>query len=90
MNVSENKNIPILDCAEGGAGTCRNELLIESLRGSCEAYRLKEKILAEELENLRNSKEYTSSAASILGSIKTDKKARSSAENGKKGGRPRK
>jgi hypothetical protein len=30
------------------------------------------------------------SAASILGSIKTDKKARSSAENGKKGGRPKK
>ena len=29
-------------------------------------------------------------AASILGSIKTDKKARSSAENGKKGGRPKK
>ncbi|MGB3988091.1 MAG: hypothetical protein WBK67_00110 [Minisyncoccales bacterium] len=30
------------------------------------------------------------SAASILGSIKTDKKAKSSAENGKKGGRPKK
>jgi hypothetical protein len=30
------------------------------------------------------------SAASILGSIKTEKKARSSAENGKKGGRPKK
>jgi len=30
------------------------------------------------------------SAASVLGSIKTDKKARSSAENGKKGGRPKK
>jgi hypothetical protein len=29
-------------------------------------------------------------AASILGSIKTEKKARSSAENGKKGGRPKK
>jgi hypothetical protein len=30
------------------------------------------------------------SAASILGSIKTEKKAKSSAENGKKGGRPKK
>ena len=30
------------------------------------------------------------SAASILGSIKTDKKAASSRENGKKGGRPKK
>jgi len=30
------------------------------------------------------------SAASILGSIKTEKKSRSSAENGKKGGRPKK
>jgi hypothetical protein len=34
--------------------------------------------------------ENLASAASILGSIKTEKKARSSAENGKKGGRPRK
>ena len=31
-----------------------------------------------------------SKAASILGSIKTEKKAKASAENGKKGGRPRK
>ena len=31
-----------------------------------------------------------SKAASILGSIKTEKKAKSSAENGKKGGRPKK
>jgi hypothetical protein len=30
------------------------------------------------------------SAASILGSIKTEKKSKSSAENGKKGGRPKK
>jgi hypothetical protein len=29
-------------------------------------------------------------AASILGSIKTEKKAKSSRKNGKKGGRPRK
>jgi len=28
--------------------------------------------------------------ASLLGSIKTEKKAKSSAENGKKGGRPKK
>jgi hypothetical protein len=35
-------------------------------------------------------KKYNKSAASILGSIKTEKKARSSAENGKKGGRPKK
>jgi hypothetical protein len=43
-------------------------------------------ILIDEIERLQK----TQSAASILGSIKTEKKARSSAENGKKGGRPRK
>jgi len=40
--------------------------------------------------SMSDQKLSTQSAASILGSIKTDKKARSSAENGKKGGRPKK
>lgn len=41
-------------------------------------------------ENKNSPDNNIKSAASILGSIKTDKKARSSAENGKKGGRPKK
>jgi hypothetical protein len=41
-------------------------------------------------QSVDESKNNLSYAASILGSIKTEKKARSSAENGKKGGRPRK
>ena len=40
--------------------------------------------------SMSDKKQSTQSAASILGSIKTDKKAKSSAENGKKGGRPKK
>jgi len=43
------------------------------------------------LMDIKNSPDNNiKSAASILGSIKTEKKAKSSAENGKKGGRPRK
>jgi hypothetical protein len=41
-------------------------------------------------ENKNSPDNNIKSAASILGSIKTEKKAKSSAENGKKGGRPRK
>jgi hypothetical protein len=41
-------------------------------------------------ENKNSPDNNIKSAASILGSIKTEKKARSSAENGKKGGRPKK
>jgi hypothetical protein len=41
-------------------------------------------------ENKTSPDNNIKSAASILGSIKTEKKARSSAENGKKGGRPKK
>lgn len=43
---------------------------------------LKRRLISEEA-----SRSY---AAKVLGSIKTDKKAKSSAENGKKGGRPKK
>ena len=42
------------------------------------------------VSGVRDTNYDKSVAASILGSIKTDKKARSSAENGKKGGRPKK
>jgi len=41
-------------------------------------------------ENKNSPDNNIKSAASILGSIKTEKKAKSSAENGKKGGRPKK
>ena len=44
----------------------------------------------EEICDTCNYKRQKSAAASVLGSIKTEKKARSSAENGKKGGRPSK
>lgn len=37
-----------------------------------------------------NKKKDIKNAASLLGSIKTEKKAKASRENGKKGGRPRK
>ena len=47
--------------------------------------------IEEQAEIIRNfGLQKTQSAASILGSIKTDKKAASSRENGKKGGRPKK
>ena len=42
------------------------------------------------MENKTSPDNNIKSAASILGSIKTEKKAKSSAENGKKGGRPKK
>jgi FtsZ-binding cell division protein ZapB len=43
-----------------------------------------------EIDRLNAELEKVKSAASILGSIKTEKKAISSRANGKKGGRPRK
>lgn len=47
---------PIFECLEHGAGTCRNEYLIEKLQESCEGFRNKNKTLADELYNLRTSK----------------------------------
>ena len=47
-------------------------------------------IIDEVLIDVETPKCNIARAASILGSIKTEKKAKSSAENGKKGGRPRK
>ena len=54
-------NENILDCLENGAGTCRNEILIEKLISSCEGYKKRAGVLAKELENLRNTKNYNSS-----------------------------
>lgn len=46
----------LFDCLENGAGICRNELLFEKLEESCNELKQKNKILANELENLRNAK----------------------------------
>lgn len=54
-------NENIFDCLEHGAGTCRNEILIEKLISSCEGYRNRASIFAKELENLRNMKNYNNS-----------------------------
>ena len=82
-------------------GQQRFERIQELIKENNELFHDKETLINYQLgnENLKlcvinlceiqysKSKEF---AASILGSIKTEKKARSSAENGKKGGRPRK
>jgi hypothetical protein len=48
--------LKLLDCVENGAGTCRNELLFEAMQRSCNGFKEKNRILAEELENLRAAK----------------------------------
>lgn len=45
--------LKLLDCVENGAGTCRNELLFEAMQNSLNGLKEKNRILAEELENLR-------------------------------------
>ena len=52
----DNLTLPILECVDHGAGSCRNEILIDELQKSCKAYKNKARVLADELENLRNSK----------------------------------
>mgnify|MGYP001218863419 CR=1 FL=1 len=49
--------LKLLDCVENGAGTCRNELLFEAMQKSCNGLKEKNRILAEELRNLRAAKE---------------------------------
>jgi len=82
-------------------GQERFERIQELIKENNELFHDKETLINYQLgnENLKLcvinlcEKQYSKSkefAASILGSIKTDKKAKSSAENGKKGGRPKK
>ena len=82
-------------------GQERFERIQELIKENNELFHDKETLINYQLgnENLKLcvislcEKQYSKSkefAASILGSIKTEKKAKSSAENGKKGGRPKK
>lgn len=46
----------LLNCVENGAGICRNELLFEAMQESFNGLKEKNRVLAEELDNLRASK----------------------------------
>ena len=50
------RELKLVDCVENGAGTCRNQLLFEAMQKSCDGFKKKNRILAEELRNLRAAK----------------------------------
>jgi hypothetical protein len=87
LDTIQNRYDPENDLASPRVSWTEYELSLMVRSLALIVVKLEERIESLECENQNYS---TQSAASILGSIKTEKKARSSAENGKKGGRPRK
>jgi hypothetical protein len=87
LDTIQNRYDPENDLASPRVSWTEYELSLMVRSLALIVVKLEERIEFLECDNQNYSKQ---SAASILGSIKTDKKARSSAENGKKGGRPKK
>ena len=55
-NFLNEYHIPLLGCAEHGAGTCKNEYIFEKYRNSFAGFVKKNKAMASDLENLRIAK----------------------------------
>jgi len=87
LDTIQNRYDPENDLASPRVSWTEYELSLMIRSLSLIVVKLEERIEFLECENHNYSNK---SAASILGSIKTEKKSNSSRENGKKGGRPRK